>query len=272
LERMYKLFGRVKTGSKELQQGISEYIKDCGKAINTSASVAPSADGTEKGAGPGVAEAIRWVQDVLDLKDRFNDILINAFAREKAFETAFNAAFETFINKNPKAPEFISLFIDDKLKKGFRGKSDDEVDTVLSKTTTLFRFLSDKDIFERYYKQHLANRLLHGRSLSDEAERGMITKLKIECGFQFTSKLEGMFTDMKLSEDTMSDFKSAQDQARATTPFELSTTVLTSTFWPVPSTPTPCNYPPEFLRAQEVFERFYTSRHNGRKLTWHCTM
>ncbi|KAF9163249.1 Cullin-3 [Actinomortierella ambigua] len=272
LERMYKLFGRVKTGSKELQQGISEYIKDCGKAINTSASVASSADGTEKGAGPGVAEAIRWVQDVLDLKDRFNDILINAFAKEKAFETAFNAAFETFVNKNPKAPEFISLFIDDKLKKGFRGKSDDEVDTVLSKTTTLFRFLSDKDIFERYYKQHLANRLLHGRSLSDEAERGMITKLKVECGFQFTSKLEGMFTDMKLSEDTMSDFKSAQDQARATTPFELSTTVLTSTFWPVPSTPTLCNYPPEFLRAQEVFERFYTSRHNGRKLTWHCTM
>ncbi len=28
-----------------------------------------------------------------------------------------------------------------------------------------------------------------------------------ECGYQFTSKLEGMFTDMKLSSDTMEGFK-----------------------------------------------------------------
>lgn len=30
-------------------------------------------------------------------------------------------------------------------------------------------------------------------------EKNMIVKLKNECGYQFTSKLEGMFTDMKLS-------------------------------------------------------------------------
>lgn len=32
-------------------------------------------------------------------------------------------AFETFINQHEKAPEFISLFIDDNLKKGLRGVS-----------------------------------------------------------------------------------------------------------------------------------------------------
>lgn len=30
-------------------------------------------------------------------------------------------------------------------------------------------------------------------------EKNMIVKLKNECGYQFTSKLEGMFTDMKIS-------------------------------------------------------------------------
>ena len=30
-------------------------------------------------------------------------------------------AFEAFINMNEKAPEFISLFIDDNLKKGLKG-------------------------------------------------------------------------------------------------------------------------------------------------------
>ena len=37
-------------------------------------------------------------------------------------------------------------------------------------------------------------------------------KLKTECGYQFTSKLESMFTDIKTSRDTMLEFK-AQETA-----------------------------------------------------------
>ncbi|KAF9550674.1 Cullin-3 [Mortierella hygrophila] len=271
LDRMYRLFSRVPNGARTLQGGLSEYIRECGKSINANVQ-ASAIDTVEKGVPLGVALALRWVQEVLDLKERFDAFLAKAFAKDKSFETAINSAFESFINLNPKAPEFMSLFIDNKLKKDFKGKSDDEIDTILNKTTTLFRFLSDKDIFERYYKQHLSSRLLHGKSLSDEVERGMISKLKIECGYQFTSKLEGMFTDMRLSTDTMSSFREFLENAVDTPPVELNVTVLTSTFWPVPSTPVSCNLPTQFLAASKVFERFYTSRHNGRKLTWHATM
>ncbi|KAG0216268.1 Cullin-3 [Mortierella sp. GBA30] len=270
LERMFRLFSRVANGSRELQSGVAEHIKECGKAINTN--VKESAENAEKGVAAGVTIALRWVQEVLDLKDRFDTILASAFGKDKSFETAINSAFELFINLNPKAPEFMSLFIDNKLKKDFKGKSDDEVDSILNKTTTLFRFLSDKDIFERYYKQHLSNRLLHGKSLSDETERGMIAKLKVECGYQFTSKLEGMFTDMRLSQDAMGAFKEYLDKNEKHSPVELNVTTLTSTFWPVPSMPVSCNLPSDFLTATGIYERFYTSRHNGRKLTWHPTM
>ncbi len=78
---------------------------------------------------------------------------------------------------------------------------------ILDKTITMFRFVTDKDIFERYYKTHLARRLLGGRSVSDDAERGMLAKLKVECGFQFTQRLEGMFHDMKISSDTVAAYK-----------------------------------------------------------------
>lgn len=50
-----------------------------------------------------------------------------------------------------------------------------------------------KDVFEAFYKKDLAKRLLLGRSVSIDAEKGAISKLKTECGSQFTSKLEGMF-------------------------------------------------------------------------------
>lgn len=79
---------------------------------------------------------------------------------------------------------------------------------MLDKTITIFRYLTDKDVFERYYKGHLAKRLLLGRSVSDDAERGMLAKLKVECGYQFTQKLEGMFHDMRISSDTMDAYRS----------------------------------------------------------------
>lgn len=78
---------------------------------------------------------------------------------------------------------------------------------MLDKTITLFRFITEKDSFERYYKSHLARRLLFNRSVSDDAERGMLAKLKVECGFQFTKKMEGMFNDMKLSTDVMASYR-----------------------------------------------------------------
>ena len=43
--------------------------------------------------------------------------------------------------------------------------------------------------------------------MSDDAERSLLVKLKTECGYQFTSKLESMFTDIKTSRDTMADFR-----------------------------------------------------------------
>ena len=49
--------------------------------------------------------------------------------------------FEYFLNLNQRSPEFLSLFIDDKLKKGVKGLSDQEVEQVLDKSMILFRFL-----------------------------------------------------------------------------------------------------------------------------------
>lgn len=43
----------------------------------------------------------------------------------------------------------------------------------------LFKFLQDKDLFEGFYRQHLAKRLLLGKNGSDELEKTMISKLKV---------------------------------------------------------------------------------------------
>ncbi|GHJ85109.1 hypothetical protein NliqN6_1511 [Naganishia liquefaciens] len=244
-------------------QGAAQKVKGTHSGNNAAGMPA----GTATSAAAAVNIALRWVQEVLDLKDTFDRVWKEAFEEDKAIQTALNDAFQSFINVNPKAQEYISLFIDDNLKKGLKGKTDDEIEAVLEKTIVLFRFIIDKDIFERYYKSHLAKRLLNGRSVSEDAERNMVAKLKVESGYSFTQKLEGMFNDMRLSSDMMKSFEKFQAK-HDPLDLDFNVNVLTSTFWPGEGSATTCVFPPVFNRAIKSFEMFYNGRHSGRRLTW----
>ncbi|KAG5638768.1 pre-tRNA nuclear export protein [Sphagnurus paluster] len=286
LARLYRLFVTVPEGLFCLKRSLKDSITRRGREINRASLGAesgeidvetPGGEVDRKGKGKSrlptnaaaqrLSLALKWVEDVLNLRDKFVAIWKDAFMTDREVESALNEAFQEFIDGNEKSPEFISLFIDDNLKKGLKGKTDSEVDAVLDKTITVFRFLTDKDVFERYYKGHLAKRLIQGRSVSDDAERGMLAKLKVECGFQFTQKLEGMFHDMRISEDTMEAYRA--HLAKTTAPdIDFEVIVMTSTFWPMSHTPSACTFTPDMTKACKSFEQFYLSRHSGRRLTW----
>mmetsp|Transcript_28727 Transcript_28727/g.88035 ORF Transcript_28727/g.88035 Transcript_28727/m.88035 type:complete len:377 (+) Transcript_28727:146-1276(+) len=184
---------------------------------------------------------------------------------------ALNATFENFVNLDSHSPEYLSLFVDELMRKGMRGTSEDEIEVTLDKVVMLFRYLQEKDVFERYYKNHLAKRLLGGRSVSDDVERSMIAKLKVECGYQFTSKLEGMFTDMRVSADMQENFRAARGGSSKVEGIELSVQVLTTGFWPQQIT-AGCNLPSNLARCCEEFRAHYLKRHSGRRLQWHTAM
>ncbi|KAI0215942.1 Cullin-3-A [Lamellibrachia satsuma] len=250
---MYKLFIRVPNGLKTMYGCISSYLRDQGRALVKE--------------DEGNKNAIVYIQNLLSLKDRFDHFLHESFSDDRLFKQIISSDFEYFINLNPKSPEYLSLFIDDKLKKGVKGMSEQEIENVLDKSMVLFRFLEEKDVFERYYKQHLAKRLLLNRSVSDDSEKNMISKLKTECGCQFTSKLEGMFKDMTVSNSTMEEFKSHIAQTSTNLHgVDLFVRVLTTGFWPTQSA-TKCNAPYAPRLAFESFRRFYLGKHSGRQLS-----
>lgn len=264
----YALFGRIPDGHARLLAKLSQYIVDQGRVLVQDKVLETKAGAKKR--NPKV-----WVAGLLQAKDKYDLILERAFGKDRKFKTVINKAFETFINLNPRSPEYISLFIDSQLKKGLKGVSEDEADAILDKTMILFRFLEDKDVFETYYKQHLSRRLIGGRSISDDAEQNMIAKLKAECGFQFTSKLEGMFTDMTLSTETMAKFNVYLDthpKAKAKMDgMDLSVHVLTKTFWPTREELSVV-LPASATAASSIFEDFYLSQHTGRTLTWQSAM
>ncbi|KAG1366439.1 cullin-3A [Cocos nucifera] len=256
LSRMYNLFRRVPEGFSTIRDVMTSHLRETGKQLV----IDPDR----------LRDPVDFVQRLLDMKDKHDKIINVAFNNDKTFQNALNSSFEYFINLNNRSPEFISLYVDDKLRKGLKGVTEEDVEVVLDKVMMLFRYLQEKDVFEKYYKQHLAKRLLSGKTVSDDAERSMIVKLKTECGYQFTSKLEGMFTDMRTSQDTMQGFYASQYSEMGDGP-TLAVQVLTTGSWPTqPSTP--CNLPAEILSVCEKFRAYYLGTHTGRRLTWQTNM
>ena len=81
---------------------------------------------------------ILLLQRLLDLKDQYNAYLEESFQKDPLFKQAISSVsvyvrgmwgnyvincwqdFEFFINLNEKSPEYLSLFVDDLLKRGLK--------------------------------------------------------------------------------------------------------------------------------------------------------
>ena len=59
--------------------------------------------------------------NLLELKDRYNEFMEQAFDNDKQLKQTVNSDFEYFVNLNSRSPEYLSLYVDDKFKKVWRG-------------------------------------------------------------------------------------------------------------------------------------------------------
>jgi cullin 3 len=255
LGRIYNLIGRVTDGHLNIGGVMSSHIRESGKELVTN---------PER-----LKDPVEFVQRLLDERDKYDNIVNLAFKNDKLFHIALNSSFKLFINMNPCSPEYISLFVDDMLRNGLKGVSKHGVEITLDKVMMLFRYLQEKDMFGKYYKQHMAKRLLSGKTVYDDGEKSFIVKLKTECGYQFTSNFEAMFRDMKTSVDTMQGFYASHSEL-VDGP-RLNVTVQTTGFWPTQSSVT-CNLPAEISSLCEKFRSYYLGSHTGRRLSWLTNM
>ena len=107
MSRMYNLFRRVTDGLSKIREVMTSHMRESGKQLVTD---------PER-----LKDPVEYVQRLLDEKDKYDKIINLAFINDKSFQNALNSSFEYFINLNPRSPEFISLFVDDKLRKGLKG-------------------------------------------------------------------------------------------------------------------------------------------------------
>lgn len=285
IESLKSLYGLLKGSNiqDKLKAPWEEYIKKAGAIIVCD---------QEKGDD--------MVVRLLELKRSLDLTMRDAFSKDETFKFSMREAYSSFINDrknttawgtgNSKVGEVIAKYIDLLLRGGLKavprslasddverldaekqgvastGDEDAELDRQLEQGLELFRFIEGKDVFEAFYKKDLARRLLMARSASQDAERNMLTKLKSECGSNFTHNLEQMFKDQELSRDEMISYKQSLSNTSKTT-MDLQVSVLSAAAWPT-YPDVKINLPAEVARHIEKFDGHYKNKHTGRRLTW----
>ncbi|KAI8582431.1 hypothetical protein K450DRAFT_227154 [Umbelopsis ramanniana AG] len=276
----YSLLLRVPNGLKPILALYETYVANRGKNI------------LEKLGSTVSKNPKSYVEQLLELHQKFYLVNKETFAGNPTFTAAVDKAFRTIVNDttvNPSAngPEVLARYCDSMLKRstvkkematsaasGVSSKGSirrrpalgDEGDPTetLTRMITLFKYIDDKDVFQKFYARLLAKRLIHATSISEEAEATMISQLKETCGIEYTSKLHRMFTDMSLSADLNLAFKSQEGDIKG---FEML--VLTSGAWPLnQSMAGEFKVPEELVKSISKFEDFYKEKHSGRRLAW----
>ncbi|XP_070509141.1 cullin-1 [Chironomus tepperi] len=265
LARMYMLVSRTADGLADLKIALENHINNQGQQAIDKCGDAATND-------PKI-----YVQTILEVHMKFNSLVMTAFNNDSGFVAALDKACNKFINSNcvtqaskneSRSPELLAKYCDILLKKSSKNPEEAELEDTLNHVMIVFKYITDKDVFQKFYSKMLAKRLVFHMSASDDAEASMISKLKQACGFEYTSKLQRMFQDIGLSKDLNEKYKNfMKENSQLSNQIDFSIQVLSSGSWPFVQS-TPFRLPSELEQSYQRFNSFYAKLHSGRKLNW----
>lgn len=126
---------------------------------------------------------ISFVENLLAVYKKYRQLIQEVFNGDQNFMGALDKACSSVINHRPnsgkspcRSPELLAKYCDTLLKKSSKGISETEVEDKLSQSITIFKYIDDKDVFQKFYSRMLAKRLIHQQTQSMDAEEAMINR------------------------------------------------------------------------------------------------
>jgi cullin 1 len=269
LTLMYTLLSRIDQGLEPLKVSFEKHVKQVGL------------DEISKEAKEAADKPQVFVSILLRIYRKYTDLIKQSFRQDAGFVASMDKAFRDFINTNSvvdndadkgsgsKAPHILAKYCDIILKKGPLHITDEnEMEATLNDVVSLFKYLTDKDVFMMVYSKLLSKRLIGDLSASEDAESQMIQKLKAAQGFEYCMKLQRMIQDMSVSKDINSEFQTYLDTKSLKVPFAFNIFVLATGSWPLQAPNSNFNIPNEVIQSINYFKGFYEFKYQGRKLTY----
>ncbi|KAL3917111.1 MAG: hypothetical protein SGILL_004866, partial [Bacillariaceae sp.] len=275
IQQLWMLAGRLPGGNKMVGSTIAQHARTRGVALMKAMNSPDVAKNSNKAAMAGrhkIAELLglqRQVRQLLSQLPRASDYC----KLKDVWEDVINPSND--LDETNLVAEALAKYVDSCLKDSKKQVfPSTPLDTNGSWSEAvisgIFCYLQAKDVFEAFFKQDLAKRLLWNKIVSMDVERHFVSLLKSECGAGYTSKMEGMFQDMDWSRETMSRYKQTQMQDASSNSYKLETDiqVLTTGYWPVYPQYEKLILPESLLDAQNKFTEYYKSKYQGRRMTW----
>jgi hypothetical protein len=278
LARMYKLMKRVKDQAalKLMGSAMQARIVEEGRALIASFE-------SEVSTGPLSLET-PFVTKVMELNAKYGDLIKQQFEGSNLFHADRKLGFTAFLKakitrKDPKPgagegavetretsfPEVLATYCDAVMKRELKDVVDPDLEMErLDELLTVFTYVTEKDVFQEYYKAKLSKRLLQTTPFED-LEKAFLERLQREMGKSYTHKLEGMLLDLESTKKSAQTFKTDVTSAGLGTDFDVK--VLTEANWPAykPDGMVP---PAELRKCVDAFQRFFKKQNATKKLTW----
>ena len=264
-KRLFRLLEKTNGGLEPLRKLIEDRIDNDGKASILQVKNEAQRD-------PCV-----YVEVILRVYKKYAFMVNDIFLNHKHFNAALSKGCKRFINKNAiattsgaRSADLLAKYAHMLLKpssKIAKARSEQELDETLSEVLTIFVLLDDTDVFQRVYRDMLSHRLIQN-TYNTEQETMMIDKLKKVCGYEYTYKLQRMFTDIGISAELSADYDMYLQKRNLPNQKLLTVSVLTSVSWP--QTAQKSSFiPPEIISTcLASFTQFYRIKHQGRSLCW----
>ncbi|KAG7441592.1 putative SCF complex member Cullin 1 [Guyanagaster necrorhizus] len=230
LQRIYALLSCISDGLDPLRKRFEVHVKQAGLSV------------ISKLVGEGSAVDVDpkiYVDALLEVHQKNSETVTRSFRGEVGFTASLDKACKEFVNRNAatgssstKSAELLAEHADILLWRNNK-MAEGDLESALNRVMVLFKCLEDKDVFQKFYTTKLSKRLIQGVSASDESEASMILKLKEACGFEYSNKLQRVFTDMSLSKDLTDSFKKRMAQNHDDMDITFTVVVLSTNIWPL---------------------------------------
>ena len=274
LGRMYRMFSLVQGGVVEFGKVFREFLKSCGEDIvkkRQEESAARAAGGKD----PGLLD-VPFVRDLLGLYDKYLRLSREVFHGDAVFMEEFKNSWAYIMNLDAgpvPLPQLLAGYMDSVLRDSKLAEAEQTEAT--DSCSRLTEYLDDKDVFQHYYEKLLSDRLLNDETTSNEVEKGVITSFKQARGAGFTTKMEGMVSDLVTSGANQEKFQATYDgwaakeeaAGRARVLFE--PVVLCQGHWPQFLDLEQLHEPAPFKSVSKAFRDFYEDVTGGsRQIKW----
>ena len=202
----------------------------------------------------------------IELKRELEKIFESIYNNQK-FKNDFYKGLTNIFNNELYSKE-LAYYYNDCMRRGFKGKAQDDIDNEIDKIIETFNLLSDKCLFKIYIEKQMSERLINNLSLSLDTEKKFILKLKNASSLNYIEKMSTMINDLEKSKIIKENYNNILNSSSDPKDIKFNVTVISQGSWDIKIEDLDKIELPKFLSdLSNDFQKYYFENFHH-KLFW----